>query len=78
MRNINSILAKKQYDVPPEVPLIKSYIKDTYQEEVAIRSTPTSIIITTASAPLANMLQLNSTQIKKMCDTNKKLLIRIG
>lgn len=78
MSSIRDILAKKQYDEPPEIKIIKDYVRDKFKSKVSIAVTANQIIIACPNAALAGTLRLHSYQLAEVCKTDKRLIIRIG
>lgn len=78
MDSLNDILSRKDLDMPPEAVAIKSYVERKFKSTVGVKVQPHNIVITADSAALANTLRLQTVQIQKAADTNKKLTFRIG
>jgi len=78
MSSIADILAKKQYDEPTEVQIIKEFVRETYKSNVSVTVQPMQIVITTKSAALAGTLRMQIHMLKQLCDTDKKLVLRIS
>lgn len=78
MDSLNDILSRKDFDVPPEVTAIKSYVERKYHMTVGVTVQPASIIIVAPSAALANTLRMQTVHIQKAAATQKKLIFRIG
>lgn len=78
MDSLQDILAKFGQPEQPELLAIKRYVDEHYQTPVSTAINGNSIIITVPSAALANTLRLQTTKIQKACDTDKRLVFRIG
>jgi hypothetical protein len=78
MDSLSSILGGKDFDEPPEIASIKKYVQDEFQSKVGVQVRDKDIVISAASASLANMLRLRSVEIKRRCQLDKKLTFRIG
>jgi hypothetical protein len=78
MDSLGKLLGKKDFDEPPEIAVIKKYIKDEFGVPVGVQLRDRDIIISTRSAALANTLRLRSPDIKRHCNLNKRLTFRIG
>jgi len=63
---------------PPEIQLIKSYVRDEFQATVDVMVRERDIVIAVTNASLANTLRLRGPQLKKLCRTDKRLTFRIG
>ncbi len=78
MDSLQDILAKFGQPEQPELLAIKRYVDENYQTPVSTAISGNSIIITVPSAALANTLRLQTIKIQKACDTDKRLVFRIG
>ena len=77
MDNLSDLLSNKKFDEPPEIELIKKFIKKRYQEEVEIKITQTQIIITANGAALASRLHSDIPDIQNVSKTDKSIIIFI-
>lgn len=75
---LSDILANRFDEEPPEIAVIKSYVKDNFSQSVAVAIRERHLIITTQSSALAGALRPHLYKLKKLCGTDKQLLIRIG
>lgn len=71
-------MGRKDFDAPPEVEIIKSFVRKAFSADVGVVMQTYSITITTPSASLAGSLRPLLHKLKKELDTDKKLFIRIG
>jgi hypothetical protein len=79
MDSLHSILSNRNFDEPPEVTSLKKYVDDTFQVKASVQVTGQSLIVTVASASLANTLRLRTPEIRRRCQiSEKRLVIRIG
>ena len=78
MDSLNDILGRKDFDEPPEIALIKDYVLREFKSTVEVVVRERDIAITSGSAALANTLRLRTTDIKQLCQTDKRLVFRIG
>jgi hypothetical protein len=78
MSSIADILGKKSYGEPPEIKLIKDFVRQNFQSTVSVTIQPTQIIITTPSSALAGTLRMHGHKIAELCETDKRLVFRIG
>ena len=78
MDSLGSLLGRRDFDEPPEVAAIKQYVKANYKTDIAVIIRPRDIVISVPSAALANTLRLRSQEIKRQCQTDKRLTFRIG
>ena len=78
MQSLQDVMGNKDFDQPPEVEAIKTYVRKTFNKDVGVSIQAYSITITTSSAGLAGSLRPHLHKLKKELDTEKKLFIRIG
>jgi len=78
MSSIADILAKKDYDEPPEVEIIKEFVRESFNSNVGVIMQNKQIIIVSKSAALAGTLRMHVRTIQQLCGTDKKLVFRIG
>jgi hypothetical protein len=71
------ILARKDYDEPPEIAAIKKYVTDQFDETVEVISRERDITITASSAALASTLRYHVRHLQKAADTKKRIIFRI-
>ncbi|MFO0920684.1 MAG: hypothetical protein U0451_03350 [Candidatus Saccharimonadales bacterium] len=76
--SIKDILQGNSYAEPEEIRIIKNYVFENFQSPVNVKIGSNSITILVTSAALANTLRMYLIDIKKKCNTDKKLIIRIG
>ncbi|HUD07108.1 MAG TPA: hypothetical protein VMR34_04425 [Candidatus Saccharimonadales bacterium] len=78
MDDIKTILANKKIIEPDEIKIIKDFIYKHFDSPSNILVQPRQIIIIVSSAGLAGSLRFMLTDLKKVCKTDKRFLIRIG
>ncbi|HVV66787.1 MAG TPA: hypothetical protein VHB72_01795 [Candidatus Saccharimonadales bacterium] len=78
MDSLDNILSRKDFDEPPEISSIKKYVEDNYKVAVSVQVRDRDIVIHVPSAALANTLRLRIPEIKRRCQTDKRLTFRIG
>lgn len=78
MENIGDILAKRQIDEPTEITIIKRFIADTFDAPATVSIRQQQIIIGVHSAALAGALRPRLSELKNLCKTSKRFVIRIG
>lgn len=78
MDSLQDIIGKRGFDEPPEIQVIKSFVRKTFSADVGVVMQTHSITITTPSAALAGSLRPLLHKLRKELDTEKKLFIRIG
>jgi len=75
---IKDLLPKRRYEEPPEVQTIKTFVMDKYQQPVGVTVQPNQILINVKSAALAGALRTHMHELQKLCQTDKRLVLRIG
>ena len=63
---------------PAEVTAAKRYIFEHFAAPSSVTLQPNALVITVASAGLANTLRLQTPKIQAACATDKRLVFRIG
>lgn len=77
MDTLFDILANKQFDEPPEAASIKKFVHDAYQTEVQVLVREKDISIIVPNAGLAGSLRMQLPELKRRCQIEKRVLIRI-
>jgi len=75
---LKDLLRRRGSAEPEEVRLIKAYVQQHFQSEVGVTVQARQIIVAAPNAALAGTLRLHSQHIAKACQTDKRLVIRIG
>jgi hypothetical protein len=78
MDSLNDILSRKDFDEPAESLAIKRYVREKYDEAVAVTIREKEIIIAAPNASLANTLRFKVVDLRKLVGTEKRLVFRIG
>jgi len=78
MESIGDLLGKYSPAAPDEVQAVKQYIFQEFNAPSSVGIQGESLVITVASASLANALKLRQLAIQKAAGTSKRLLFRIG
>lgn len=78
MDKIRDLLGKQDRSEPVEVRLIKEFVRSHFKADVKVTVHPQNITIFAANAALAGTLRLHSYQIAEACQTDKRLVFRIG
>ena len=76
--SVADILGSRNYDEPPEVQIIKDFVQVKFKSPAAVTIREHQIIITVQGAALAGSLRMHLHELKKMCRTEKRLVIRIS
>ncbi len=78
MDGIKNILAQKEFIEPPEIGIIKSFVGDKFNQLPTVTIQEKQIIIGVSSAALAGTLRMHLHELQALCQTKKRLVIRIG
>jgi hypothetical protein len=76
--SLQSLLAGKNISEPPESKLIREFVLDKFKVAPLVAIGPKQIVIGVKSAALAGALRPYLLQIQELCQTDKKLTIRIS
>ena len=75
--SLGDILARKDFDEPPEMLAIKQFVQQEFQQDVEVLVREKDIVVTAAGASLANALRLKVTELRKAAHTSKRIIFRI-
>lgn len=78
MDSLTDILSNRNFDEPPEIASIKKFVHDNFQAEVGVSVRNNDLVITVPGASLASSLRLRLPELKRRCQIDKRLVIRIG
>jgi len=79
MDSLFDILSKRQMDEPPEIRIIKDYVRLHFKETVGVMVRERDIVITVRSSALAGVLRTRAYDIaKEIGNSDKRLIFRIG
>lgn len=78
MDSLNDLLGRKKVDEPPEVQVIKQFLKDNFKAECQVDLRQKQIIVIVASASLAGALRLRLHELQALCQSSRRLMIRIS
>lgn len=76
--SIADLLSKRDFDEPPEVRIIKDYVRKQFNVEVSVTIQQQYILIGVSSSALAGALRMHLHDLKKLTVSNKRLVIRIA
>lgn len=76
--SLQDILENRNYDEPPEVKVIKTFLRDNYKVDCVVSVNPRQIIIGVKGASLAGALRMRLHELQALCQTQKRLVIRIN
>jgi hypothetical protein len=78
MDSLHDLLGKYNSKEPTEILAIKRYIAEEFGAESSVGVQGNALVITVASASLANTLRLRITTLQAVSGTDKRLVFRIG
>jgi hypothetical protein len=76
--SIGDLLPRKKYEEPPEVRMVKDFVLEKFQQPAGVTVQTSQIIIQVKSAALAGALRVHLHELTVLCQTDKRLVIRIG
>lgn len=75
--SLADIMNKERFVEPDEVLIIKNYLMENYEAGCRIEIQPNQIIINVQGASLAGTLRMKLHELQALCNTKKRLVIRI-
>lgn len=78
MNSLHDILSNKDFSEPPEAAAIKKYVRDEFMADALVTVREREIVVAVPGAALANTLRLRSPALRKLCQSDKRLVIRIS
>lgn len=76
--SLGDLLSRSKFSEPPEIGIIKSFVQERYVTVPSVTISQTQIIIGVPNAALAGTLRPHLHELKALCQTKKRLVIRIG
>ncbi len=76
--SLADILSKKQLDEPPEIRIIKDFVKRQFNSDCSVIIQSQQITIEVPGAALASSLRMDLPKLKQVCTTDKRFVIRIA
>jgi hypothetical protein len=78
MDSLYELLAGKNFDEPPEIAAIKDFIRQNYNAEATVQLRERDILVVVPSAGLASRLRFDMPKLKKVANSEKRIVLRIG
>jgi len=79
MDNLQDLLNRRAPQEPPEIQIIKDFVREKFDESVSVSIQDRQIIVTVRSASLAGALRSYTVEILAKCSApDKRLVLRIG
>ena len=76
--SLGDLLAKKDLREPTEVLVIRTFLHENYKADCEITTGKRQIIIAVKGASLAGALRMRLHELQALCQTDKRLMIRIS
>lgn len=76
--SIADILGGRRFDEPPEIAVIQQYLIEKFEANGKVTIQERQIIIGVKNAALAGTLRMHLHELQKLCQTEKRLVIRIS
>ncbi len=76
--SLGDILGGRTPKEPEEIRIIKNFVLDKFKSKAGVTIRDRQIIITVQGAALAGTLRMHLHELKKLCQTEKRLVIRIN
>lgn len=77
-KSLAEILGGRAHEEPPEIRIIKRFVREKFKSEAGVAIHERQIVITVSGAALAGTLRMHLHELKQMCQTEKRLVIRIN
>lgn len=78
MDSLQDLLGRYSPREPDEVVALKRYIAEAFKSKASVGLHGETLVITVASASLANALRMRLLVLQKVANTKKKIMFRIG
>lgn len=78
MDSLQDLLTARRPEEPEEVTIIKEFLRQHFQARAVITVGQQHVTIQVKNASLAGALRPHLYALKQMCNTQKRLVIRIG
>ena len=75
--SIASILGNREFHEPPEIQTIKTFVRKEFSSDCSVKMNDRYITIMVSSAALAGSLRMQLHKLQELCQTKKRLVIRI-
>lgn len=75
---LGDLLNKSQFEEPPEIRIIKQFVEEKFNSTPTVIIKENQIIIGVNGAALAGSLRMQLHKLQELCQTKKRLIIRIS
>lgn len=76
--SIADLLSKKNFGEPIEIEVIKHFVKENFNSTCQVTINQRQIVIGVPGASLAGALRMRLHELQALCQTEKRLIIRIS
>ena len=76
MDNLADILARKDFDQPNEITILKRYVLEHFGADVSVAIRGEQLVVSAPSSSLINTLRLHQVDLKRACGTEKRFVFR--
>ena len=76
--SIGRIAGNRNFTEPPEFSVIKKFVQSLFQHVPKVSVSQQTIVISVPGAALAGALQPHLHELQALCETDKRLIIRIS
>lgn len=76
--SLGDLLAKKELGEPIEVLVIKTFLQENYKATCRVTVSNRQIVIAVQGASLAGALRMRLHELQALCQTDKRLVLRIS
>ena len=78
MDDISNLLQAKKLNEPSQINALKQYAQEKHGVSISVKSAPKYYLMTVPGASLAGKLRIETEDIMKQCNLDKRLVIHIG
>lgn len=75
---LGDILGNKRFEEPPEIAIIKKFVKENFKTDVSVTMHARYITIHAPNSAFAASLQMQLHELQRLVGSNRRLAIRIG
>ena len=75
--SLGDVLAKKNLREPAELLIIRTFLHENFQTDCQITTNQRQIIISVKGSSLAGAVRMRLHELQQLCQTDKRLVLRI-
>ncbi len=75
--SIGDLLPKHRFDEPDELLVIRDFLREHYKTTCQLTVQPRQIVIAVKGASLAGAIRMRLHELQALCQTDKRLVLRI-